>query len=225
MKQADNKTADPTFLFGQLKERLNRATTDVVQRIHAHVEAVSGHDTITAFHANGASRDDKIALYRECLLAILKNDFTGLKGDVPPVNQVTVEVVPNVTPLPVAVVEPPEMPQDEPAPATTIIPAAPANLLPAPKQQAPTPLILDTPDSKVTALVEALKGLVQPTPSANQQTFDPAQLQPMIQEMVNLAVAKAVHDAQFRLLKAIEREHEAYKKSLASAVAEAIEEA
>ena len=74
---------DSTFLFGELTKRFAKHPPEVQQRITAHVRAKSGHSTLPSYHSNGASEDQKIELYKECLNAILQNDYSGLSGSIP----------------------------------------------------------------------------------------------------------------------------------------------
>lgn len=70
------------MLFKQLSDRL-KGKPDITARILAHVRAVSPHTTLVAFHNNGATEEEKVSVYKDCLMAVLKADFSGLKGEVP----------------------------------------------------------------------------------------------------------------------------------------------
>lgn len=75
---------DPDFLFKQLNSRIRLCSTpDAQQRITAHVRAVTKHNNLVAFINNGSTPTEKAELLKVLLRAVLKNDFSELKGEVP----------------------------------------------------------------------------------------------------------------------------------------------
>lgn len=74
---------DSGFLFKQLTDRLKSKPADVQQRILAHIRETTGHSTLPAFVNNGCTEETKVQVLKDCLLAILRNDYSNLKGEVP----------------------------------------------------------------------------------------------------------------------------------------------
>ena len=76
--------SDPQWLFQELNKRMKISpAADAQLRVTAHIRERTGHATIAAFHNNGATREEKVEIYQECLKAVIKNDFTTLNGTVP----------------------------------------------------------------------------------------------------------------------------------------------
>ena len=69
-------------LFSELTTRL-KGKPDITQRVMAHIREVSGHATLPAYINNGATEQEKVEVLATCLRAILSNNFSELKGDVP----------------------------------------------------------------------------------------------------------------------------------------------
>src|SRR6185369_1061824 len=92
---------DVNFLFGQLVEKLKGRPPKVQQRISAHIKS-KGHNSLVAYHNNGASTEEKIETYRTCLRAVLAGDYSGLVAVDIPARIVTVP-----TPAPKPEPEPP----------------------------------------------------------------------------------------------------------------------
>lgn len=77
------KAYDPDFLLKALVDKMKARGPEVEQRVIAHIQAVSGHGTLPAFHNNGDTPETKCDVYRDCIKAVLTNDFTNLKGESP----------------------------------------------------------------------------------------------------------------------------------------------
>lgn len=60
----------------------SRLSVDYQMRVTSHVRAKTGHNTLPSYHGNGASEDDKRALYKVLIGAVMKRDFSGLAGGV-----------------------------------------------------------------------------------------------------------------------------------------------
>lgn len=65
------------FLFTKLNEKL-RGNATAQQRVVAHIRRKTGHVTLPSFHNNGATEDEKVAIYSECLKAVLTGNFNSL---------------------------------------------------------------------------------------------------------------------------------------------------
>ncbi len=111
---ADPPKADSKVLLSELSKRLTQKPPEVQQRIMAHVRAVTGHNTIAHYVNNGAEESEKVAVLSACIRAVLKGDYSELKGQVPQ-GQAKAE----------------NSPQDAPEPGTTSKPAPPAKRPPA----------------------------------------------------------------------------------------------
>lgn len=100
-----DRANDPAFLFKELNSRIRLCSTpDAQQRITAHVRAVTQHNNLVAFINNGSTPAEKAEVLKVCLRAVLKNDFSELKGEVPS-GQAVAPAEPSAPP-PVAVVAP-----------------------------------------------------------------------------------------------------------------------
>lgn len=85
---ATSKTTAPdgvlvNQLFATLAEKLKGRDAAIQQRILAHVRLKSGHTTLIKFHNNGATLGEKMDLYRECLQALVKDDWSAIQGEAP----------------------------------------------------------------------------------------------------------------------------------------------
>lgn len=83
---AEGKTSqafNPDFLLKALISKMRERPPEVEQRIISHIQAISGHGTLPAFHNNGASPEEKCGVYRDCIKAVLTGDYTNLKGETP----------------------------------------------------------------------------------------------------------------------------------------------
>lgn len=82
-KVVDNRAADPNFLFSQLADRFKKAPATAQQRILAHIRSVSGHNSLPSYHNNGATTEQKLEVYKVCIKALIREDYSELSGDVP----------------------------------------------------------------------------------------------------------------------------------------------
>ena len=91
-------------------------------RVTAHVRAKTGHNTLPNYHNNGASEAEKIALYQECLAAVMNQDCSKLLGGVAN-GQAAAPVQPGET----TVVSKPDEPRTRRTVRKTVAPTAAEN--------------------------------------------------------------------------------------------------
>ncbi len=77
-------TQNPEYLFTTLCQKL-KGNSELTMRINTHICEVTEHKYIdlVAFHSEEQDTTKKLEMYRECLIAVLKGDFTNIKGTVP----------------------------------------------------------------------------------------------------------------------------------------------
>lgn len=64
--------------FEQLRKLLGSKPTEVVKRINGHIHAKTGALNVSIYHSSSINDEDKALTYKECLNAIINNDYTKL---------------------------------------------------------------------------------------------------------------------------------------------------
>lgn len=131
LQAAKAVASDPKWLFEELTRRIRTSPrSDCQLRITAHIREKTGHSTIVSFHNNGATKEQKVEVYQECIKAIITNDFNPLLGTIPA----------GQAPVPKAAPEPePEKPE-----------ADPAILKPTPRSESPAAPSMSAPPRSTT---------------------------------------------------------------------------
>lgn len=68
------------FWLASLGVRRLQGQSELQVRITAHVREKTGHNTLFAFQQNGATEQEKIGLWKECLAAIVNGTVESLQG-------------------------------------------------------------------------------------------------------------------------------------------------
>lgn len=207
----DTKHAfDPEFLYGQLIARLKH-DPEAESRIIAYVRSKTGHATLPSYHNNGAKPEEKATLYRDCLKALLSHDFSALAIAPEAVTAVPV----HLAPAPAG--EPPASATEEKVielpPTVVSVPSVPAS--PCPSN--PPPQEFNTADAKITALVEALRGVLVPAAPAQAPHID----EQWLKAIVRCAVKQEMVKTKCELLDVMQKTLDEWKKKMADAIADA----
>ena len=194
-------------LFVALTERFKDRNKTVQQAILAHVRSKSGHQNLVAFHGNGANEEQKCELYKECLNAILNNDYSKLSGEVA-VGQMEGDKPADV------VTEPAKAVKVEPKPSRAVKPVVPvAAIEPEAEEE-------DEVDKIMAKLATALAAKAKPAPAPVVKEVDPAK----IADLVAKEVKKQVLAAKFELLQAVEKLVKDTLKDVGEKIGKAVKE-
>lgn len=131
-------------LFQQLDMRMKDLPAPTAERVQKYVAHVSGGKSLEEFHNNGATEEQKCEVYRNCLLAILKQDWTyiEIKAEA---KQTAPAPAPEPAPTP-APIHAPQPPPTQPVPA-------------------PTPALTPVVQDPLYAAVQALRSALPQAPS------------------------------------------------------------
>ena len=194
-------------LFVALTERFKDRNKTVQQAILAHVRSKSGHQNLVAFHGNGANEEQKCELYKECLNAILNNDYSKLSGEVAG-GQMEGDKPADV------VTEPAKAVKVEPKPSRAVKPVVPvAAIEPEAEEE-------DEVDKIMAKLATALAAKAKPAPAPVVKEVDPAK----IADLVAKEVKKQVLAAKFELLQAVEKLVKDTLKDVGEKIGKAVKE-
>lgn len=148
-KDTKGKAYDPDFLLKALVEKMKARGAEVEQRVISHIQAVSGHGTLPAFHNNGDTPEAKCEVYRDCIKAVLTNDFSNLKGEAPKGQAKPAEPQPEPKPEPAKASAPATVTPNHSDLANTIAAAIAAAM--GPKPQA---VVVD--EAKIRQIAESI---------------------------------------------------------------------
>lgn len=170
---SDNKTnpvVNAAFLYTALMQKLSERPAEVLAKVNGHIKATSRHETIEAYHGNGASEEDKLQTYKLIIEAVLNNKPQLLKS----------------APVAKEPEKAPETPQVEPE-SPRVVQSSPKviQLTPARQQEAPEPVVIDIQTAKKAPDVS------KPAKSADPQVLKLAEA---IHEAISVTVTPQVHE-------------------------------
>ena len=193
-------------LFVALTERFKDRNKTVQQAILAHVRVKSGHGNLVTFHGNGANEEQKVELYKECLNAILNNDYSKLSGEVAG-GQMEGDKPADV------VTEPAKAVKTEPKPVNRVKAIVPAVKVESEPEEG------DEVAEAIQKLTQALAAKAKPAQAPAAPEIDPEKLGALVRREVEMQV----HAAKFELLKEVEKFIKGHLKDLGEKIGKAVQ--
>ncbi len=188
--EAERRVNDPKWLLTQITDRMKICPIpDAQLRLTAHVRERTGHNSLVAFYNNGSTPELKLEILKELFRALLKGDFSELKGQVPAGQAATPAK--------------PEEPVQEAPGIPKKLPAVEFGIPPEPEAPQPSPGVSHTvkaakgsPQGKPAGRAAALEALAELLNAPQQVQIDPDEVRAIATEIVESHLKERLVDAR-----------------------------